>query len=161
MKPIGAGVGAGGAGLAAGFLAIFFLDAEAFFFGDFLAAGFLAVDFLADFAPFFFGDFLAARLAAFLFLAIANDSFNSKRPSHSWSSIPRALLNGERHRRANDWSAATRHSLVRAGIVSSLDKSSQGESAKNGDAPRRPRAVRHPSRSTRLPRGPLVQSAPI
>jgi len=75
--------------LAAGFLAF-----EAFFFGDFLAAGFLAVDFFAGLALFFFGDFLAAGLAAFLFLAIANDSFNSKRPSHSWSSFPRALNNG-------------------------------------------------------------------
>ena len=64
----GAGVGAGAASLAAGFLAF-----EAFFFGDFLA----------DLAPFFFGDFLAAGLAAFLFLAIANDSFTSKRPSQS------------------------------------------------------------------------------
>ncbi len=49
--------------------------------GAALAAGFLAVVFLAAFAPFFFGDFLAAGLAAFFFLAIENDSFTSKRPS--------------------------------------------------------------------------------
>jgi hypothetical protein len=68
---------------------------EALRFGDFfLAVDFFAADFLA---PFFFGDFLAAGLAAFLFLAIADDSFTSKRPSHVRSSIPRALQNGERH----------------------------------------------------------------
>lgn len=83
-------VGAGVAGEAAGFFAL-----EAFFFGDFLAAGFLAVVFLAALAPFFFGDFLAAGLAAFFFLAIANDSFKSKRPK------PRCRLS-----RGRNWSGS-------------------------------------------------------
>jgi hypothetical protein len=66
----GTGVGTTGIGSTAGFLAF-----EPFFFGDFLAAGFFAADFLGDLAPVFFGDFLAPVLAAFFFLAIANDSF--------------------------------------------------------------------------------------
>jgi hypothetical protein len=64
-------------------LAAGFVELEAFFFGDFLAAGFfafLAVDFLADLAPFFFEDFWAVGLAALFFLAIAKYSFTSRRP---------------------------------------------------------------------------------
>jgi hypothetical protein len=119
----GTSVGAGGVGLAAAFLAF-----EAFFFVDFLAAGFFAVDFLADLAPFFFGDFLTAGLAAFFFLAIADDSFASKRPSHS------GRLSRGRYRTVETIVVANGvHGdaalVIRAGIVSSLAESSQGETA--------------------------------
>jgi len=103
----GAGAGAGAAGWAAGFF-----DLEAFFFGDFLAAGcfaFFAVDVFADLAPFFFGDFLAVGLAAFFFLAIAKYSFTSKRPSHGGRRSRGRYRTGERPRRCELLSAATRH----------------------------------------------------
>jgi hypothetical protein len=86
-----------------------FFDLEAFFFGDFLAAGFLGVDFFADLAPFFFGDFLAVGLAAFFFLAIAKYSFISKRPSHGGRRSRGRYRTGERPRRCELLSAATRH----------------------------------------------------
>jgi hypothetical protein len=115
----GSGVGVGVVGSAAGFLAF-----EAFFFSDFLAAGFFAVDFFADLAPFFFEDFLAA----FFFLAIANDSFTSKRPSHS-GRLPRGRYRTGKTIVVANGVCGDAALVVRAGIVSSLDESSQGESA--------------------------------